>query len=142
MREFGGPEATLLSIPVGDDVLDGMRRVRRGLRDVRDRAVKNDRRWRQVAFAGTLSGNVAMAFAVHPGIPQTGLDSVLRRRWPGVSVIPAPSEPSWQMTVETAVRLTLLRRGIEPLRAIIMPQRTEAASKREPQYFEPMPILL
>src|ERR1700722_12792600 len=49
MREWAGLDATLISIPSGDDAIEAMRRLRRGLRDVRDRAARRDQRWSEVA---------------------------------------------------------------------------------------------
>lgn len=143
IREWAGPQATLVATHLGDDVLGGMRLLRRGLRDVRDRATHRDRRWRAVAFAGMVSDDTAIVFAAHPGIPQETVITVLRPRWPTITIVlPAAGEPSWLMTVETAVRLSVRRRGIEPLRAIIMPQGIACPPTTKSAYLEPMPILL
>ena len=144
LMEWAGPEATLVSIPLGADVIGEMHALRRGLRDVRDRAAYRRPAWREVAFGGIVSGATAVVWVVHPNIPQAALLAVLRQRWPNTAVLsPVGNEPSWAMDTDTAVRLSVLRRGIEPMRAVVMPQGAlNQPAPAEVPYLEPMPMLL
>ena len=52
-----------------------------------------------------------------------GVEAVLRRRWPEVMVKGLEQEvPTWAMTAEDAADLGRCRRGIEPMRIVVMPQ--------------------
>jgi heme exporter protein D len=64
---------------------DAVRRLRRGLRDVRDRMARHRRSWRVVGFAGLIGGNgTTLVLVAHDGMDRREVDDVLRRRWPTV----------------------------------------------------------
>lgn len=74
---------------------------------------------------------------------------MLRRRWPGVTVAEVDAlEPSWAMSTEDAAELARVRRGVEPLRIVVLPQRAadrdargSAAPPGAPTTLEPKPIV-
>jgi hypothetical protein len=141
ISEWAGQDALLISLPLGDDPIAAMRRIRRGLRDVRDRAARRHLKWRSVSIGGMVRDGLALVLVSHPEIAVTEVLAVLRRRWPEAAII-ADDDLTWSMTVDTAVALALRRRGVEPLRAIIMPQadRSEPTT-RTSGHLEPMPML-
>jgi hypothetical protein len=66
---------------------DAARRLWRGLRDVRDRMARRNRRWRDVSFAGMAGGDgVALVTVTHEGVDRRKVQDVLRRRWTDVVV--------------------------------------------------------
>ncbi|WP_158744129.1 hypothetical protein [Acidisphaera sp. L21] len=76
-------EISLIVIPLHDDPLTAVRKTRKGLRDVRDRAAANNLKWRDVAFAGIASEKAIMVIIRHQGIPREALWWKLEGRWPG-----------------------------------------------------------
>jgi hypothetical protein len=113
---------------------DAVRRLRRGLRDVRDRMARRRRRWREVCFAGMAGGdNRALVLVSHEGVDRREVLDVLRRRWPEVVVKSLEHEaPTWVMTAQDAADLGQRRRGVEPLRIVIMPQHYRQATTCSP----------
>jgi hypothetical protein len=64
---------------------DAVRRMRRGLRDVRDRMARCSRRWHEVSFAGMARGaGRALVMITHEGVDRHKVEAVLCRRWPDV----------------------------------------------------------
>ena len=120
---------------------DAVRRLRRGLRDVRDRMARCRRLWRDVCFAGMVGGDgKALVMVTHEGVDRHEIEDVLRRRWPDAVVKSLEQEePTVAMTAEDAADLGQCRRGIEPMRVVIMPQdyRQIAAPA-----VEPMPVVV
>jgi hypothetical protein len=52
-------------------------------------------------------------------------------------------EPTWEMTADEAADLGNRRRGAEPLRIVIMPQKiTRVAIAPAPVMVEPMPVVV
>ena len=120
---------------------DAVRRLRRGLRDVRDRMARRRRRWRDVCFAGMAGGDhTALVMITHEGIDWWEVLDALRRRWPAVVVKSLEQEePTWVMTADDAADLGRCRRGVEPMRVVIMPQHEwQIASP----VIEPMPVVV
>ena len=77
----------------------------------------------------------------HPGVDRMSVGLVLKRRWPDVLLTDAGSaNPVSTMTVEHAAALARRRRGIEPLRCVILPQ-VAAAAVAPDGWREPMPML-
>ncbi len=103
---------------------NAVRRLRRGLRDVRDRMARRSRRWRDVGFAGMIGGDgTTLVMVTHQGIDRRGVQDVLCRRWPDVAVKALEQEePAVAMTAEDAAALGQCRGGVEPLRVAVMPQ--------------------
>ena len=100
---------------------DAVRRLRRGLRDVRDRMARRQRRWREVCFAGMAGGDgTALVMITHEGVDRHEVEDVLRRRWPDVVVKSLEQE-------EPAVAMTAGR----CCRSRTVPPRCRAAADRD-----------
>jgi hypothetical protein len=148
--EHGGSPVVLVRLPSmrRDTGLGAaVARLRRALRDVRDRTARLQQRWRAVAMAGMASGD-GRAFVLirHPGIAREEITDSLRRRWPALTTCDVgPAEPSYNFAVEHVVELALARRGVEPMRIVLPPQRCSAARYSDgmvtsrPPALEPMP---
>lgn len=135
-------ETSLAIIPVVCDPISAARKLRKSLRDVRDRAARRDCRWRAVAMAGLVDGDRALILLQHPGIDWMRLWTVLERRSPDVVLTnPGSVEPTSALTVEAAAALARRRRGIEPVRIIVLPQVIAPAVGQD-HWDEPMPMLL
>ena len=134
----------IISIRSPAGLPDAARRLRRGLRDVRDRTARRFRRWRTVSFAGLTGGDHrALVLISHDGVERRELLDVLRRRWPSVVLKDlAQEEPMWAMTPDDAADLGTHRRGAEPLRILVMPQRITRVTVAPLREIEPMPILV
>jgi hypothetical protein len=100
-------------------------------------------------MAGMATGDSTVFVLVrHPGLTRQEVAAVLRRHWPAAVVGEVgAAEPSWSMPVEDAAELARARRGVEPLRIVVMAQRgadtcglgrADACDVAEP--FAPMPI--
>ena len=64
------------------------------------------------------------ALVSHQGVDRRELLDALRPRWPVITLKDLEDEePVWEMTAEDAADLGTRRRGAEPLRVVIMPQR-------------------
>jgi hypothetical protein len=118
-----------------------VRRLRRALRDVRDRTARRRRQWRDLCLAGMVGGDhTALILVIHEGIDQRDVQGVLRRRWPDMVVKQLEQEhPAIAMSPADAASLGACRRGIEPLRVAVMGQLD-----RQPiaPVLEPMPVLV
>jgi hypothetical protein len=93
-------------------------------RDVRDTMARRRYRWRDVGFAGMAGGDrEALVMVTHDGVDQCEVLDVLHRRWPHVVLKDlAQEEPTVAMTAEDATDLGRCRRGVEPLRIVVMSQ--------------------
>jgi hypothetical protein len=135
--------SSLAIIPVHspEGLHNAVLRLRRGLRDVRDRMVRRRNRWRDVCFAGMADGDhVALVLVTHEGIDRREVEAVLRRRWPDVVVKSLEQEePAVAMSPADAANLGRCRRGIEPMRVVIMPQQDRQIAA---PVVEPMPVLV
>ncbi len=140
------PTLSLTIIPAQSQagLPDAARRLRRGLRDVRDRTARRFRRWRTVSFAGMIGGDHrALIVISHEGVDRDKLLDVLCRRWPDVVLNDlAQKEPAWTMTSEEAANLGMRRRGIEPLRILVMAQRVTRVTVAPLREIGPMPVLV
>ena len=126
-------------IPLDGDPITAIRKVRKSLRDVRDRAACHRRHWRSVAMAGLVSENCVMLLVQHAGINRAAAWSMLERRWPGVVLADAgDTEPSAWMTVEDAAALARRRRAIEPVRIVIPAMVTATQERRWADQAMPM----
>jgi hypothetical protein len=119
-----------------------VRRLRRALRDVRDRMARRRRRWRGVCFAGLACGDgTALVLISHDDVNRSEVLDALRRRWPDVAVKPLEQEePTVAMSAEDAADLGRCRRAAEPLRIIILPQRDPEPAASP--IVEPMPVIV
>jgi hypothetical protein len=144
MRQWSAEAATssLGVIPLHSSagLPDAVRRLRRGLRDVRDRMAQRKRRWRELCFAGMAGGDhTALVMMTHEGIDLRAVQDVLCCRWPDVEVKSLEHEAQTvAMTAEDAADLGRCRRGVEPLRIVILPQHDQQAIISP--IIEPMPV--
>jgi hypothetical protein len=108
---------------------------------VRDRTTRHRNRWRDMCCAGMAGGDhTALVMIRHEGIDRREVQDVLCHRWPDVVVKELQhEEPTWAMSPADAADLGRCRRGVEPLRIVIMPQhdRPVAAS-----IVAPMPVVI
>jgi hypothetical protein len=84
-----GATTSIATIPLhlSAGLPDAVRRLRRGLRNVRDRMARHRRSQRDVGFAGMAGGDHnAMVMVAHEGIDPYEVEDVLRRRWPDIVV--------------------------------------------------------
>ena len=123
---WAGATSSLVILSVGSSVglPDATRHLRRAIRDVRDRVARHRNPWREVRFGGLIGGDRrALVMVSHDGIDRREVFDVLQRRWPDVLIKkPAQEEPTWDMLPADAAELGRCRRGIEPLRVVVMPQ--------------------
>jgi hypothetical protein len=150
--EHGAAPISLAILPLhhrAGELRAAVARLRRALRDVRDHAARRRAPWSGVATAGMATGDdTAFVLVRHPGVARQEVAAALRRRWPAAVVREVgAAEPSWSMSVEDAAELARARRGVEPLRIVVLAQRTANTCERcrtaahdlaEP--FAPMPI--
>lgn len=77
----------------------------------------------------------------HPGLARASLWSVLEGRWPDtMPADPGCVESTPAVTVEAAAALARRRRGIEPVRIVIMPH-VLAPAARQDHWDEPTQML-
>lgn len=90
-------------------------------------------------MAGLVDGDRMLLLAQHLGVDRVEAWATLRRRWPDV-VLSSPGDiaPSSAMTVGDAAALACRRRGIEPIRIVILPQ--VIAMTVQADWDEPMPM--
>jgi hypothetical protein len=82
-----------------------------------------------------------MVVISHEGIARFEVLNVLRGRWPDVLIKkPGPEEPTWEMLPDDAAQLGRCRRGIEPVRLVIMPQQEQEVSASS--LVDCMPVLV
>lgn len=119
-------------------------RFRRRLRDARDKAARRDARLAHVAFAGMVCGDAsALVLAQHPSIAQRRIVEMVCGGGQGSMVGTADLlSPTWAMSPEHVVQLAMARRGIEPLRVVVMPQRTTQTAVIGCGEMPPLPILI
>jgi flavin-binding protein dodecin len=90
----------------------------------------------------------AVVLIRHPGIARAEVADVLIRRWPDAIIGDVGSlSPTWEFAIEDAVELARARRGVEPLRVVVLAQRASnvdvGAVERGPKPpIEPMPIVV
>ena len=79
----------------------------------------------------------------HEGVDRRELLDVLRRRWPDVVLKDLEQEePMWEMTPDDAADLGTRRRGVEPLRIMVMPQKITRVTVAPLREIEPMPMII
>jgi hypothetical protein len=129
-------------LPAG--LFDAVIRLRRGLRDVRDRTARRWKRWRSVSFAGLMGDDrQALIMISHQSIDRREVLSVLRQRWPSVVLKDLEQEePTWAMTADDAADLGGHRRGVEPLRVLVMPQKIARVTVAPTPVIEGMPVVI
>jgi hypothetical protein len=127
IRDWAAPATSSLAIivlrsPTG--LRNAVQRLRRALRDVRDRTARSRNQWRTVCFAGMVGGDgKALILIEHEGVDRQELLAVLQRRWPEVVLKNLDNEaPTSTVTADNAADLARFRRGVEPLRIVVLPQ--------------------
>ena len=132
-------DTSLAVIPTIGDPLTATRRLRRSLRDVRDRAARCDHCWCAMALGGLVGDDRAVVLMQHPGIGRDEVRELLEGRWPEIVLTGAGEiEPVWEMTAEHAATLARHRRGVEPLRITVPAQR--ASTQSEPDALMPIVV--
>jgi hypothetical protein len=101
-------------------------------------------RWRTVSFAGLIGGDHrALVLISHEGVDRREVLDVLTPRWPSVMLKEwAQEEPMWEMSADDAADLGRRRRGAEPLRITVMPQRVQRTVVAPAPLIEPMPMIV
>lgn len=141
-KESDGP-VSLAVVPLHHEP-GGLRiavgRLRRSLRDIRDRAAKSRESWSSMAIAGMATANhTALLLIRHRDLSRMQVAYVLGRRWPPCVVGDlGTASPSWTMPNADAVELARIRRGVEPLRVVVLGRRSSVSM---PLPAEPMPTL-
>jgi hypothetical protein len=131
------PDTSLAIIPLSSDFTEAVRRTRKAVRDVRDRAARQTPVWQQVSMGGLAGSGRLVMLVQHVGIDRDTLWRVLERRWPGVLVTQVNQiDPCSTLTVQEAVSLAVRRRGVEPLRAIVPAQQIALSTEK----YDPMPM--
>jgi hypothetical protein len=128
IRDWAAPATSSLAIitlrsPTG--LRHAILRLRRGLRDVRDRTARRNEHWRTVCFAGLAGGDgKALILIEHDAVDRREILAVLRRRWPEVVLKNLDDEaPTSTMAMDDATDLARFQRGVEPVRIVVLPQR-------------------
>jgi hypothetical protein len=95
-----------------------------------------------VCFSGLVTGaGTAMVVVDRGTVDRDEFSYALRRRWADATMTDLTDErPSAKMTITDAVELATLRRGAEPLRLVIPPQRNPVS--RAMPNIEPMPVVV
>jgi hypothetical protein len=134
----------VITMPPPAGLFDAVIRLRRGLRDVRDRTARRWKRWRSVSFAGLMGDDrQALIMISHQSIDRREVLSVLRQRWPSVVLKDLEQEePTWAMTADDAADLGGHRRGVEPLRVLVMPQKITRVTVAPTPVIEGMPVVI
>jgi hypothetical protein len=134
----------VITMPSPAGLFDAVIRLRRGLRDVRDRTARHWKRWRSVSYAGLMGGDhKALVLISHLGVDRREVQDVLGRRWPSVVAKDlAQEEPVWEMTADDAAELGSRRRGVEPLRVLVMPQKITRVAVAPAPVIGPMPVVI
>jgi hypothetical protein len=91
-----------------------------------------------------IGGNhTALMLISHEGVDRRELLDVLRRRWPDVVLKDLENEkPAWAMTPDEAADLGMRRRGVEPLRILVMPQKISRVTVAPMPVIAPMPVVI
>jgi hypothetical protein len=96
------------------------------------------------SFAGLMGGDhKALVMISHQDVDRCEVMEVLRGRWPDVVVKELErEEPAWSMMADDAADLGNRRRGVEPLRIVILPQRIQRVAIAPTRVIAPMPLVV
>jgi hypothetical protein len=87
--------------------------------------------------------HIAMVMVSQQGTDRREVADVLGRRWPNVVVKGLEREElAWTMTPDEAAELGSHRRGVEPLRIVVMRQRVRRVTVVPVPVIEPMPVVV
>ena len=89
----------------------------------------------------------ALLLIWHAGVERAEVAAILRRRWSAAVIGEVvAAEPSWSLFTADAAELARARRGVEPLRIVILAQRAadtsagqRATVRESAEPFAPMP---
>jgi hypothetical protein len=97
-----------------------------------------------VSYAGLMGGDhKALVLISHQGVDRREVQDVLCGRWPDAVVKDlAQEEPAWVMTAYDAADLGSRRRGVEPLRVLVMPQKITRVAVAPAPVIGPMPVVI
>ena len=85
--------------------------------------------------------HTSLVMISHDGVARREVLDVLRPRWPDIVVKDLEAEePTVAMSARDAANLGRCRRGAEPLRVVILPQRNRSIVMVP--IIEPMPVLV
>jgi hypothetical protein len=85
----------------------------------------------------------ALVLISHEGVDRRDILDVLRRRWPDIVLKNLEhEEPMWEMTPDEAAGLGTRRRGVEPMRILVMPQKITRVVVAPAVMVEAMPVLV
>jgi hypothetical protein len=85
----------------------------------------------------------ALLIISHQGVDRRDVLQVLGRRWRSVALMDlAQEEPTWTMTADDAAELGSRRRGVEPLRVLVLPQKITRVAIAPAPVIEPMPVVI
>lgn len=110
--------------------------LRRRLRDWRDGLARLDPRFASVGIAGFQMADRAMLLVQHSGVERGALLNAVAPKW-CAQVISVDGVFDTTLDETFALRVGRLRRGVEPMRAFVMPQRASFFSQQRDE--EPMP---
>ena len=136
-----------LPLRAGRGLRAAVRHLRKACRDLRDRAARGPggRPWRAIAMAGLALGDgIAWLAVAHGGITRAALADGFARRFGAVVFTDfADAPPPTSSSDAAAVELSRLKRGVEPLRVAVAPQRGLAVEGDAPsRAADAMPILV
>ena len=96
--------------------------------------------WRSMAIAGMATAHqTALLLIRHGDLSRMEVADTLGRRWPSCVVGDlGTASPSWTMPDADAIELARIRRGVEPLRVLVLGRRSAVSM---PLPAEPMPTL-
>ncbi|MBL6454532.1 hypothetical protein JMJ55_04295 [Belnapia sp. T6] len=79
--------------------------------------------WRSMALAGMATGDSELLLLVrHAEIDRAEVFDVFERRWPDMTLSAVGSiSLTWNLTIEDAVEIAHAKRGVEPLRTVVLP---------------------
>jgi hypothetical protein len=85
----------------------------------------------------------ALIIVAHQGVDRREVLDVLRQRWPDVVAKDLQhEEPTWAMSADDAAHLGSRRRGVEPLRVLVMPQKITRVAVAPAPVIEGMPVVI
>lgn len=112
-------------------------RLRRQLRDWRDGLARSQPLFAALGMAGFFTGEHAHLVVQHSGLHRDVLLHALGSRW-DVRAISMQAGLSTCLEVDHAIQAGTLRRGVEPIRIFVMPQRSTYVRRSSDE--EPMPM--
>ena len=138
---ISGPNTSFAVLPIpSGDLINAVRQLRKAVRDKRDRLARKNDLFQGVSLGGLVSGGHLRLLIKHSGIDRETVEEAFRERWPEIVLLDVGTvEPTLMLTLQDAVAVGVRRRGVEPCRVIIPPQR-RASDLNDEGADEPMPM--